>query len=164
MLKSSYRFFYILFLAGIMFSLLGGTLFYMPFRLVSVSTLNMAGVQKSDIESADVKIDGVLHWKDTGEAWMNKFSEADSWKEYKEMFKVPEIEMTSYGYIDKYVYEPMVKTMMYSIRFSLFVFSFSFLFVAVIFQLIHGSLSLRRRVRALEVQMALIEGAMNARA
>ncbi len=164
MLQNSYRFFYIMFLAGIMFSLLGGTLFYMPFRLVSVSTLNMAGVQKSDVESADVKIDGILQWKERGEAWMEKFKEADFWKAYKEMFKVPEVGMTSHGCIEKYVYEPMVKTMMYSLRFSLFAFSFSFLFIAVILHLIWGSLSLRRRVRALEVQIALIENAINARA
>ena len=164
MLQNSCRFFYIMFLAGVMFSLLGGTLFNQPFRVVSVSTLDMAGLHKPDIDSGDRKIDGVLQWKDISEAWMAKVRKANSWKEYKEMFKVPEVKMQQHGFIDKYVYEPMVKTTMYGLRLSLFMFSFSFLFIAVILQLIHGSLSLRRRVRALEVQMASFEGAMNVRA
>ena len=164
MLKNSYRFFYILFLAGVMFSLLGGTLFHQPFRVASVSALDMAGLHKSDIDSCDRKIDGILLWRYISEAWMAKVRTADSWKEYKEIFKVPNVEMQQHGFIDKFAYEPMVKTTMYWLRLSLFMFSFSFLFIAVIFQLVHGSLSLRRRVRALEIQMALIEGAMNARA
>ncbi len=164
MLKSSYRFFYILFLAGVMFSLLGGTLFHQPFQSASISALDMAGLHKPDIDSCDRRIDDILQWKDISEAWTMKVRTADSWKEYKEIFKVPDVKMQQHGFIGKYAYEPMVKTTMYWLRLSLFMFSFSFLFVAVIFQLIHGSLSLRRRVRALEVQMALIEGAMNVRA
>lgn len=162
MLKFSYRFFYILFLAGVTSSLLGGTLLYQPFRLASISALDMAGLHKPDIDSCDKKIDGILQWKYICEAWMEKVKAANSWKEYKEIFRVPDVKMRQHGFIDKFAYEPAVKTMMYWLRLSLFMSSFSFLFVAVTLQLIHRSLSLRRRVRDLEVQMALLEGAMNA--
>ena len=147
MLKSFYRAFYMLFIAGVIFSLLGGTLFYLPFRFASVSVLDMAGLHKLDIESGDRKIDGICQWKDISEAWREKIRAAKTFKEYRELFNVPDVEIRQHGFIGEYVYEPTIKTMMYGLRFSLFMFSSSLLFIAFMLHLLYASLSLRRRAK-----------------
>ena len=147
-----------------MTSLLGGTLLRSPFRVAAIKSLEMSGFYKTDIENCDEKIDGICLWKDISEAWIVKIRSANSWQEYKAIFKVPEVEMKNYGFIDTYVYEPIIKAIMITFRLFLFVFSFLFLFIAIMLHIVYGIsgiLSLRRRVQELEEKIEQMVGRGN---
>ncbi len=161
MLKLLYRGFYALFLAGVLASLLGGTAFHQVFESAAVSSLEIIGMNEASIEDGDRRIDSVCQWKDICEAWIAKVKDAKTWQEYKEMFKVPEVEMRKHGFLHKRVYEPIVELATLALRLSLFAFSFSFLIAAIVLHLVHVIMSFMRRIKSLEERISLLEAASN---
>ncbi len=163
MLKLLYRGFYFLFLAAVLASLLGGTVFHQVFESAAVSSLEVIGISEAGFEDGDRRIDSVCQWKDIWEAWIAKVRDANTWQEYKEMFKVPEVKMTEHEFLRKRVYDPIVGLATLALRLLLFAFSFSFLIAAIILHLVHVIMSFMRRIKSLEERISLLEAASDER-
>jgi hypothetical protein len=145
-MKIMYNIFYALSIITVFLALTGGSLSSGLFTSISEATLEYSGVQKAKIESADDKIDDIMHSAKKVELQIEKL---------KNLFSQDNIDESKYQktknyFITNTFYNPLVELFNYIYRvFFLFGGIFFFMF-GVVAHLIIRSMDLRRRVRELE--------------
>ena len=145
-MKNLYITSYILSLLVLIIVIAGGGISEPIFTNISAKTLTAAGINKSSVDSADTKIDNLIHAVKRFERQVDKlkkFFSSDKVDEEKYKKKKNNILLNT-------VYNPLIEILNYVYRFCFLLFSFILLLVGIIFNLIYKSMELRRRVNRLE--------------
>jgi hypothetical protein len=145
-MKNLYITSYILSLLVLIIVIAGGGISEPIFTNISAKTLTAAGINKSSVDSADTKIDNLIHAVKKFERQIEKvkkFFSSDKIDEEKYKKKKNNILLNT-------VYNPLIEILNYVYRFCFLLFSFILLLVGIIFNLIYKSMELRRRVKRLE--------------
>lgn len=145
-MKNLYITSYILSLLVLIIVIAGGGISEPIFTGISAKTLTAAGIDRSSVDSADTKIDNLIHAVKRFEHQIEKvkkFFSSDKVDEEKYKKKKNNILLNT-------VYNPLIEILNYVYRFCFLLFSFILLLVGIIFNLIYKSMELRRRVKRLE--------------
>ena len=146
-MKIVYNVFYIFALILLFVALMGGSMTKSVFDSISEETLEFAGINKADIDSADDRIDDVFYSAKKVELQIEKL---------KNLFSQDKIDESKYqrvknNFIYKTFYQPLVIMFNYVYRIFFCVAAVFFFLFGVVSHLIYRNLDLRRRVKELEL-------------
>ena len=145
-MKIVYNVFYIFALILLFVALMGGSMTKSVFDSISEETLEFAGINKADIDSADDRIDDVFYSAKKVELQIEKL---------KNLFSQDKIDESKYqrvknNFIYKTFYQPLVIMFNHVYRIFFCVAAVFFFLFGVVSHLIYRNLDLRRRVKELE--------------
>jgi hypothetical protein len=145
-MKIVYNVFYITALIVIFIVLLGGSMTKPIFNSISEETLELAGIKRAHIDSADDKIDEVFYSAKKVELQIEKL---------KNLFSQDEIDESKYKKVKNYFvygtfYKPLIEMFNYVYRIFFFFAAVILLLCGVISHIICRNMDLRRRVSELE--------------
>ena len=141
-----YRVFYWISIIVFLVVLLGGSVTKPFFSGLSESTLELAGIERENVVSADERFDEVFYAVKRVEYQIEKL---------KHLFSSEEVDKSKYEkeknyFIQTTFYNPVIEMMNYIYRFGFFFVSMFFVLFGLVFHLIYRGKSLRSRVARLE--------------
>lgn len=141
-----YRIFYSISIIVFLMVLLGGSVTKPFFSGISESTLELAGIQRENVISADDRFDEVFHAVKRVEYQIEKL---------KHLFSSEEVDKSKYQkeknyFVQTTFYNPVIEMMNYIYRFGFLFISMFFVLFGLVFHLIYRGQSLRSRVARLE--------------